>query len=58
MVREPIDRVTVRCPFCERLFLMTRPLFTTEREQTACSSCRAEAKRNMEEMAEEAGSDR
>jgi hypothetical protein len=39
--------VTVKCPFCERLFLMPRPMFFTERERTACPDCRAEALRNM-----------
>jgi hypothetical protein len=44
------DRVTVRCPFCEKLFLMPRPLFKGERELTACPSCRAEAIANTEQM--------
>lgn len=45
-----MSEVTVKCPFCERLFLMPRPLFIGERERTACPACRAEAKRNTEEM--------
>lgn len=45
------DKVTVKCPFCERLFLMLRPLFIDERERTACPACRAEAARNTDEMA-------
>lgn len=49
------DRVTVRCPFCDRLFLMPRPLFRSERETTACPECRAEAKRNTEEMKAKSG---
>lgn len=47
---ETISRVTVRCPFCERLFLMPRPLFTSERENTACPACRAEAEKNTADM--------
>ena len=47
------DQVTVRCPFCDRLFLMTRPLFTSERERTACPACRSEARRNTEKMRRE-----
>ena len=45
-----MSEVVVKCPFCERLFLMLRPLFLGERERTACPSCRAEAKRNTENM--------
>jgi uncharacterized paraquat-inducible protein A len=44
------DRVTVRCPFCEKLFLMPRPLFKGERELTACPKCHAEATENMKAM--------
>lgn len=45
-----MSSVTVRCPFCGNLFQMSRPLFFTEREHTACPTCRDEAKRNMVEM--------
>ena len=45
-----MSEVTVRCEFCERLFLMQRPLFFSEREHAACPACRAEAKRNLEKM--------
>jgi endogenous inhibitor of DNA gyrase (YacG/DUF329 family) len=45
-----ISRVTVRCPFCDRLFLMARPLFVDERNRTACPACRAEAVSNTEKM--------
>lgn len=51
---ESVDRVTVKCPFCERLFLMPRPLFLGERERTACPSCRAQAAQNTEDMRREA----
>jgi endogenous inhibitor of DNA gyrase (YacG/DUF329 family) len=49
-VSDYVSRVTVRCPFCDRLFLMPRPLFNSERDTTACPACRAEASRNTEEM--------
>ena len=44
------ERVTVRCQWCERLFLMVRPLFLGERERATCPACRDEARRNMQEM--------
>ena len=52
-----MDRVTVKCPFCECLFLMLRPLFLGERERTACPACRAEAERNTEKMRQETRKD-
>lgn len=54
---DTIDRVTVRCPFCEKLFLMPRPLFKSERDTTACPACRAEAKANTQKMAGNWGHD-
>jgi hypothetical protein len=48
--------VTARCPFCERLFIMPRPLFVVERERTACPACHAEAERNTREFALVGGS--
>ena len=44
--------VVVKCPFCERLFLMMRPLFLGERDRTACPACRAEATSNMKQMSD------
>jgi hypothetical protein len=49
-----MSNVTVKCPFCERLFIMTRPLFLGERERTACPQCAAEAASNTRKMREEA----
>ena len=45
-----MSKVTAKCPFCEQLFLMERPLFKGEREQTACPACANEARRNTERM--------
>ena len=49
-----VSLITAKCPFCERLFLMPRPLFVGERELTACPACQAEAERNTETMEQEA----
>lgn len=49
-MNELISKVTVKCPFCERLFLMTRPLFVAERERTACPACRRAAEENTKAM--------
>lgn len=45
-----MSSVTVRCQFCERLFIMERPLFVGERDRATCQGCTAEARRNTDAM--------
>lgn len=42
------SKVAVRCQFCERLFLMPRPVFTSEQQRATCPQCWKEAKLNTD----------
>lgn len=52
-----MDQVTVRCQFCNDLFVMTRPLFVGERDRVTCPSCRAEAERDTKRKRRAIGDD-
>ena len=47
-----MSQVTVRCQYCERLFLMERPLFIDEQKRATCPAYRREARENTEKMTE------